>query len=181
MKHLVGLQQGRVRLVKHRRIWPAVFECEKKALLKRLGGLVVKIEHIGSTAVCGLDAKPIIDITVGVRRLGDAGKLVRPLSTMGYRFYKRFGRQLLFAKGSERRRTCYLHIMRYGGAKWKSDILFRDYLLHHPTRAKRYAFLKRDLARAYPVNRNRYSAGKRPFIEATLGLARRWREQLRRR
>jgi GrpB-like predicted nucleotidyltransferase (UPF0157 family) len=58
------------------------------------------------------------------------------------------------------------------GAKWKSDALFRDYLIAHPARAKTYANLKKKLAKQYPLDRGKYTAGKDPFIKATLRLAR---------
>jgi GrpB-like predicted nucleotidyltransferase (UPF0157 family) len=90
---------------------------------------------------------------------------------LGYNFYELRGDRFFFAKGPEAKRTHHLHVMRYQGAKWKNDLLFRDYLVVHPARAKAYTDLKKKLAKRYPANRERYTAGKHPFIEATLRLA----------
>ena len=170
---MIGLKRGSVKLVSHDRHWHAAFERERKRIIASVGAVVVDIQHIGSTAVPDIHAKPIIDMSAGVKRMGDIKKLIRPLSKLGYHFYKEFGEQVLFAKGPDKKRTHYLHVMRYNGAKWRSDMLFRDYLLAHPARAKAYATLKKKLARKYPNDRDKYTAGKHSFIEATLRSARR--------
>jgi len=168
---MIGLKRGSVKLVPHHKGWSRVFKLERKRLINKLGKAVVDIQHVGSTAISGIHAKPIIDMSAGVRRLSDAQKLVRPLSRMGYRFYRKFGQQILFAKGPDAKRTHYLHVMRYNGAKWKSDMLFREYLLTHPRRAMAYAKLKKKLAKRFPDDRQLYSDGKDSFIKATLVVA----------
>ena len=146
--------------------WAKEFEKEKARILAACDGAVVTIEHIGSTSVPGLAAKPIIDIAVGIRRLKDAELLLPTLRTLGYDFYKSFQKQRLFvAKGPDDKRTHYLHVMRYNGAKWKSDRLFRDYLRTHPRAVKRYTKLKLDLAKTYPNDRQAYADAKDNFIK----------------
>jgi len=169
---MIGLKRGTVKLVPHDKQWAEVFKTEREILLKSLGDSVVDIQHIGSTSISGMDAKPIIDMSAGVRRLKDADTLVRPLHRLGYKFYRKFGRQVLFAKGPDEKRTHYLHVMRYKGAKWNSDLLFRTYLRSHIQRAKVYADLKSRLAKQYPNDREKYTAGKNRFIKETLRLAR---------
>ena len=157
----IGLKRGAVQVVPYRRKWVNEFESEKARILKVLGNKVVAIEHIGSTSVPGLAAKPIIDIAVGVKRLKDAEKLLKPLSTIGYHFYKKFQRQRLFvAKGPDEKRTHYLHVMRHNGAKWKSDQLFRNYLRLHPEVVRQYGELKKKLAEAHADDRQTYADNK---------------------
>ena len=170
---MIGLKRGTVKLVPYDKKWSVAFEREKKRLMKSIGRYVVDIQHVGSTAVKELHAKPIIDMSAGVQTLDDVKKLIRPLSTLGYKFYKKFDKQVLFAKGPDAKRTHYLHVMRYKGSKWKSDLLFRDYLLSHPARVKEYADLKKRLAKRYPMDREKYTAGKYLFIETTKRMAKR--------
>ncbi len=176
---MLGLKRGTVKLVPYHKRWASAFQREKKRLLASVGDLVVEVRHIGSTAVPGLHAKPIIDMSAGIRNMKDAGKLVKPLAKLGYNFYKKFGQQVLFAKGPDAKRTHYLHVMKWNGAKWKSDRLFREFLVRNPARAKAYAALKKKLAKRYPDDREKYSAGKKAFIEATLKLAAKNRRKLR--
>jgi len=168
---MIGLKRGTVKLILYHKQWKVAFEREKKKLLAHVGDMVVDIQHVGSTAIPGLHAKPIIDMSAGLRRLKDVKKLVKPLDEMGYHFYRKFRRQVLFAKGPDKKRTHYLHVMKYNGSKWKSDLLFRDFLRTHPSKTKAYAHLKQRLAKQYPNDREQYTAGKKSFIEAVKKLA----------
>jgi len=168
---MLGLKRGTVKLVPHHKGWALAFEVEKKKLKKKLGKAIINIQHIGSTAVPGLAAKPILDIGAGVRSLAVAKKFMKPLRSLGYHFYKTFQDQILFAKGSDTTRTHYLHVMRYNGPKWRTDRAFRQYLMTHPRRAAAYERLKKNLARRYPENREKYTAGKNTFIKETLKRA----------
>lgn len=170
---MIGLKRGTVRLAPHYPKWVEIFEREKRRILQGTGSLIVDIEHTGSTSVPGLRAKPIIDMTAGVRRLKDVNDLIKPLAEIGYGFYRKFGRQTLFAKGPDSKRTHYLHVMKYRGAKYKRDLLFRDFLRNHPEKAKLYAGLKKELAKKYPSDREKYTIGKKLFIEETIRLAKR--------
>ena len=170
---MIGLRRGKVRLFLHHPRWKYLFEIEKKRILKKAGAFIIDIQHIGSTAVPGLSAKPIIDMSIGVRRLKDAKELKSHLHALGYQFDRSFQHQLFFAKGPDSKRTHYLHVMRYKGAKWQNDKLFRDYLQTHLSRAKAYDVLKKKLARLYPEERQKYSDGKDAFIKRTIELAKR--------
>ncbi len=168
----LGLKRGSVQLHPYAKQWAAEFERERNRLLTKLGNLVVDIQHIGSTSVPGLSAKPILDISAGVRRFKDASKLTSSLRELGYSFDRSFQHQLFFAKGPDANRTHYLHVMRYKGAKWCSDALFRNYLIQHPRRAKEYAQLKTRLAKQFPHERQKYTDGKNAFIKETIRMAR---------
>jgi len=169
---MIGLKRDSVKLHPYEAKWSLEFEKEKERILKKVGDLVVDVQHIGSTSVPGLTAKPIIDLSVGVRRFKDARKLTPALRALGYGFDRKFQHQLFFAKGSDSKRTHYLHVMKYQGAKWNNDAFFRHYLRSHPARAKAYARLKIKLAKQYPSERQKYSNGKDVFIKETLQLGR---------
>jgi len=170
---MLGLKRKTVRLVPHDRRWARQFEEEKKKLEKILGTYVVAIEHIGSTSVPDLMAKPIIDIAVGVRTMKHGKRYVRLLEKARYFWRPNSGRldqHILFAKGDEKKRTHYIHLFKYNGTIWKHDMAFRDYLRSHPSRARQYAKLKLALAKKYPNDRTAYTAGKSAFIENTLQM-----------
>lgn len=168
----VGLKRGTVNVVPYKKKWTDEFEKEKARIVEVCGGKVVAVEHIGSTSVPGLAAKPIIDIAVGVTRLKDAEKLLKPLSKIDYHFYKKFQRQRLFvAKGPDENRTHYLHVMRHKGAKWNNDQLFRDYLRAHPEEVEQYAKLKTALAKKYADDRQGYADAKTAFIKSIITKA----------
>lgn len=165
----IGLKRGTVKVVPYQKKWAVEFEKERARILAVCGDKVMAVEHIGSTSVPGLAAKPIIDIAIGVKRLKDAPKLLKPLKEIGYAFSRDFPRQRLFvAKGPEENRTHYLHLMRYQGAKWQSDQLFRNHLRTHPNTVEQYTKLKQKLAKNYPNDRQKYTEGKDKFIKGVI-------------
>lgn len=164
---MIGLRRGTVKLKPYNPRWAIAFRTEERRLRRALGKLVVDIQHIGSTAISGMAAKPIIDISVGVRTMGDAGRCIQPLRKLGYEWRRDFGGphvQLLFVKGPEQKRTHYLHLMKYDGALWENDIFFRNYLRRHKRQAKAYANLKRRLAARFSSDRPSYTSAKAKFI-----------------
>ena len=155
----------------HSEQWHRLFAEEETQLRDAIGAQVVAIEHVGSTAVCGLSAKPVIDIAVAVREIADAGKCVRQLEGIGYQARGERGipgRQY-FTKGDPR--THHLHMVESGGDLWRSHLLFRDYLRQHPEVAQEYENLKTELARKHTENREAYTEGKAAFIEGVLKAA----------
>jgi GrpB-like predicted nucleotidyltransferase (UPF0157 family) len=171
---MLGLKKGIVKLVPHNPEWKREFNGEKKRLLKALGENVVDVEHVGSTAIPAIYAKPIIDIDVGVKDIKDAEDEISRLQTLGYAQIKNHRdpeTHLVFAKGREGRTTSYLHLIQYGGPIWKQDLLFRDYLINNKERAKEYENLKKFLAEKYKDNRMLYIEGKEKFIQETIKLA----------
>ncbi len=171
---MIGLERGKVRLVPYEPEWARLFEEEARLLLSALGDRALRIEHVGSTAVEGMDAKPLIDLMVGVEDLGAARELAPALERIGYAWRTDRGSpdHLLFVRGSESARTHYLKLSEPGSGYWTDTLLFRDYLRAHPEAAAEYAELKRELAGRYPEDRGAYTAGKERFIERILELAR---------
>jgi GrpB-like predicted nucleotidyltransferase (UPF0157 family) len=174
MNDKIGLKRGTVILKKYHKEWARAFEAEKKNLQNLLGHVALDIQHIGSTAVPGLVAKPIIDILMAVKSLGDVSSLRPLLEKAGYEYRKNGSgnKQILFVKGPEELRTHYLHITELGGSVWQNDIAFRDYLRSHPKAVEEYQKIKEILASKYGDKREDYTAGKSEFIETILSQAR---------
>ena len=170
---MIGLQRGTVKLVPYSSEWKSLFAEEERVLRASIGSYVMDIQHAGSTAIPGLEAKPIIDIAVAVRRLEDVEKCIKPLECLGYEYKADAGHlgRFFFAKGDPSRRTHYLHMVEWNSNSWKSYIRFRDYLRQHKEAAREYARLKRELARKSQGNRDFYTPGKAEFIESVLGRA----------
>jgi GrpB-like predicted nucleotidyltransferase (UPF0157 family) len=157
--------------------WPLEYDEEKTRLQKALGPAMLAIEHMGSTAVPGLAAKPIIDIMVGVRSLDDVGPLMGPLRELGYEYAPDFEASIpnrrFFRKGPEHARTHHLHVVELDGEFWERHLLFRDYLRRHPRVAHDYEQLKRALAIEYGSDRSGYTEAKTGFIRGIETRARR--------
>ena len=150
--------------------WKNQFVREKQKIETVIGHHVLAIEHIGSTSVKGLAAKPIIDIMVGIPDLENALSLVEPLREINYDYVPipKFKDRLFFRKGLWRKGTCHLHICEFNGNEWKDKLLFRDYLRMHPEAAAEYASLKEQLAAKYKHERSAYTKEKEPFIKNIL-------------
>src|SRR3989304_1253108 len=126
--------------------WPARFEEERAAIVAARGeamGGVVAIEHIGSTSVPGLAAKPIIDIAIGVRQVADVVPCITPIVGLGYKCMGEFGipGRLYFRKGKPR--SHHIHMVVHKGEFWQRHLAFRDVLRARPDLAGEYARLKR--------------------------------------
>lgn len=171
----LGLRRGEVRVCRYRRAWADAFERERDLLGGVLGPAALAVEHVGSTAVPGLAAKPVIDIAVAVRSLGGLAGWDRALASEGYTaFGDREGRgEHFYAKGPERRRTVYLHAVPAGSRNWSDYLRFRDALRSSAALRAAYARLKRRLSALHPRDRAAYSEAKAGFIREVLGGAKR--------
>ena len=164
-------------MVAYAETWPDKFRTIGRALRSELGNVALRIDHIGSTAVPGLDAKPVIDIQVSVATFEPLSDFRDPLERAGYVYRadnpeltKRYFRE---QPGSER---THIHVRRAGSFSEQFALLFRDYLRAHDQRAAEYARLKHDLASRYgaPDQRYQYVEAKGPFIWETMRLADEW-------
>ncbi|MFO0704811.1 MAG: GrpB family protein [Candidatus Andersenbacteria bacterium] len=159
--------------------WVRLFQKQKKILKDTFGDTILAIEHVGSTAIPGMPAKPIIDIDVGVRSMRDIVAMRKKFKALGYQHRPfvpgvtkgELKKQELFVVGSGAKRTHHIHIAIFGSNYWNNNILFRDYLRAHPARAKKYAALKCQLVKKFANDRNRYTKAKEKFISATIQLA----------
>jgi len=174
----IGLERGIVKLVPHNPDWNILFEAEEDLIRNTFGDIIIEIEHIGSTAIPGIPAKPIIDIDVGVKSLDDALKMQEGFKEIGYEYrpqeiaHEGQRWQELYVKGPEKKRDFYVHVTVYNSDHWKNDLLFRDFLGKNPSYAQEYASLKERLAKKYASNRYDYTEVKSEFIDKVLRLAR---------
>ena len=149
--------------------WPSLFEEERARIERAIGPWVEEIEHVGSTAVTGLAAKPVIDIMAGVKSLDDSPILVERLVGLGYEYVPEFERVLpfrrYFRKMREGRRTHQIHLVERSNAEWwDRHLLFRDYLRANPEIAGEYARLKHELSGRFGEDREAYTDAKADFI-----------------
>jgi GrpB-like predicted nucleotidyltransferase (UPF0157 family) len=129
---------------------------------------------VGSTAVPGLDAKPVIDILVGVEDLETARGYIEPLRGLAYVYAPyRPDEMAWFCKPHPARRTHHLHVVPAGGRRYRAELLFRDVLRAQPAVAAEYAALKRTLAEQFADDREAYTEAKADFIAGVLDRARR--------
>jgi len=169
----LGLQRGIVRLEPHNPEWRQLFDLEKSALQKVLGDKFIAAEHVGSTAIPDLKAKPILDLMLAIPNLDDWEWLKEPLTKLGYEFRRDFRTEqghVLFVKGPEENRTHYLKITELNSDFWTEHILFRDYLVNNPQYREEYQKLKENLFDTHGGNRELYTKGKEEFVRKVLKL-----------
>lgn len=152
--------------------WHEEYLKERCKFNSLLGEELIAIEHIGSTAVEGLRAKPLIDMMIGVANLQITDKWTETLSKIGYEYVpKERPNWRFFRKGKWRAGTHHLHVYIYNSDEWRNNILFRDFLKKHEWARKEYEELKEKLAILFPFDRVSYTNAKTPFIQNILKLA----------
>ena len=179
--YTLGLKRGQVKLVPHQTDWHKDAACVIKTLKEILGNSAIDIQHVGSTAILNICAKPIIDIAVGVRNVADILLQREELARHGiiYRGEDVKG-QLLFVLGDflQATRTHHIHVVKWNGTKWIDYINFRDFLNTFPEKAMLYDACKRKLAMQFSNDRKSYTAGKEEIIQRLLTEARTWKLSL---
>ena len=152
--------------------WAFRFEEERALLLNALGAEEFAIEHIGSTAVPGLAAKPTIDIMLGASSLVRIEQMIAPLASVGFQYMPGHERKIperrLFAKPAEHPRSVHLHGVVRDGRIWRDQLAFRDALRSDSSLARAYEALKRALATAHQEDRAAYTDGKTNFVRSVL-------------
>jgi GrpB-like predicted nucleotidyltransferase (UPF0157 family) len=169
----IGLQRGTVSVVPSDPAWSIAFAAEAERIIHVLsdaGLRPVALEHIGSTAVPGLVAKPIIDVMAGYERGAAPDTYVAALVAAGYELRGPQGvpDRLLLVFGPEANRTHHLNLVEAGGEFWRDHLLFRDRLIAEPGLAEEYLTLKQELAARYPTERDMYTSGKAEFVRAAI-------------
>lgn len=168
----MGLKVGTVKLEKYNPKWKDMYLEEEKELKEMFGDLALAIEHIGSTSIEGLSAKPIIDIAVGVRHLSDFDKVKEKFMVEPYSVKEDSTEgEILVRKGNENNRTHFIHVMEPDSKRYIESILFRDYLRKNIWALEKYEELKKDLAVKYADDRKKYTASKNEFINEIIKLA----------
>ncbi|MHC1684842.1 MAG: GrpB family protein [Clostridiaceae bacterium] len=154
--------------------WPRLFSIEKERIDAVIHQYVSSIEHVGSTAVPGLAAKPVIDILIGVKHLFEAAFFIPPLLTLGYVYIPELELDLperrYLQKISAGAHTHHLHLVEPDTSFYIDHLRFRDLLCLHPELASEYATLKLALAKKYRYDRAAYTDAKSNFIQRVLIL-----------
>jgi GrpB-like predicted nucleotidyltransferase (UPF0157 family) len=178
MKKELGLKKGFVKMEKYNPKWQEEFNKERKNLKKIFGDVAISIEHVGSTSVVGLSAKPIIDIAVGVDSLEDIVKIKEKILRFSHYSIKennadgeilmRRGVPIKLGEDKPSFITHFIHIMEIDGRKYKETLTFRNYLRKNNEILKEYDNLKQNLSIKYQNDRKAYSKAKEEFIKSIL-------------
>ena len=174
---MLGLHKDKVELHPYDEQWVVEFQKEKQILDKLLLGIALDIQHVGSTSIPGISAKPIIDIAVAVKDLDDLEKVIPVLQNAGYDVKNSIQDkgEVLGAKGSPECRTHYIHVEPMESEYWNNHILFRDYLLNHPEYIVQYEEMKTQVLEKFK-ERKLYTAHKNDFIKKIIDLAKHEKE-----
>ena len=167
----LGLDHDAVTLIAARDEWQAHGAKLAAQVSALLGDRVIAVEHVGSTAVPGLLAKPILDLAVGVAGEPEPNKVRDPLVTASWEYRGDAGSDggLVFVlEARPGHRVAHFHVVRHAGRQWQDYLSFRDRLRDDPLARSRYADAKQSLQAEFPANRTAYQAGKERTVQAIL-------------
>jgi GrpB-like predicted nucleotidyltransferase (UPF0157 family) len=167
-------RQAPVKVVAYDSSWPDLFRTEERYLSQALAEwLVEDIQHVGSTAVPGLAAKPVIDLMAPVESLDASRPAIDFLVQSGYAYFP-YKTEVMhwFCKPSAAHRTHHLHLVPFGSSLWHDRLAFRDALRGSSELAAKYAALKQALAAKYELEREAYTEAKGPFVDRVLSQLR---------
>ena len=174
----LGLRRGTVKIVRHDKSWEKEAEKAMEILKSILGEDAVDIQHVGSTAISAISAKPIIDLVVGVNDLSQILLYNDLLQQEGiYCRNSDVANQLLYVMGDFENdtRTHHIHVVIWNGTEWNDYVNFRDYLNCNVAVALQYQQLKKELERKFSDDRSAYTKGKQTMIIDILEHARQWK------
>ena len=169
-----GIEKRTIVLVPYDDAWPHAFERERRRIASALGEVAIRIDHIGSTSIPGLVAKPIIDIDVSVADPDDEAGYLPALESAGYRLRVREPGHRMVRTAN---RDVHVHICRSGSDWERRHLLFRDWLRHDARDRQAYAVLKQSLAQRDWQDMNAYASAKGPLIEQITARAEKWAAQ----
>jgi GrpB-like predicted nucleotidyltransferase (UPF0157 family) len=167
-----------VKMHPHNQDWAAEYQTIAAQLKPIFGKQLLLIEHIGSTSIPGIKAKPIIDVLIAVTDIGRVTEIVPAMETLGYDFRGERGipgRQY-FRMEPDSSSGIHIHVYQQGHEAITEKLDFRDYMRTHPDRAQAYSQLKEKLAEKFRQDRVTYTESKADFIVETIGLAADWRK-----
>ena len=175
----IGLKTGVVKLLPHQTEWEINAKQTIALMRSVLGNTCIDIQHVGSTAIKHICAKPIIDIAVAVNELADILPYNDVLAYNGiyYRKEEDTG-QLLYLMGDLENeiKTHHIHVVKYNSVNWRNYLNFRDYLNEFPQKAKLYNDLKQELAEKHTFERKLYTDSKKDLISNLLSEAEEWKK-----
>jgi len=170
-QHFAFMTAPTVRLVSYDSTWPLEFAAEAERIARVCAGLPLRLEHIGSTAIPGLAAKPVIDILAGRPGNVAGSTYVDAFRQIGYEHKGAYGipGRNYFRRGMPR--THHVHMFSWSSDMWRDHLLFRDYLRLHPETAREYETIKRELAALYLQDKQNYTDAKGPFVRSIVRRA----------
>lgn len=171
-----------IRVEPYKKEWPILFQQEKDRILEKIQQWVVAVEHVGSTSIPGLPAKPTIDMCLIVKSFELADKhIIEKLTSVGYQYLPKLENTIpdrryvqLLDKGEHK---FHIHIVEEDSERQEHYILIRDYLRENPQDANEYAKLKQKLSEQYTHDRAAYTDGKAEFITALYKKAKAWQDK----
>ena len=175
---MLGLKRGIVELCPHEKEWEATADKTIRFLKDTFGNKAADIQHVGSTSIRTICAKPIIDIAVLARDFDWFIRQKDVLMEYGLNYRgEDVANEILYVMGQDNIRTHHIHVCRPGSAEWADYIRFRDYLNANPLAAREYEGLKKRLSQEYKYNREAYTLGKETLIKKLLTEAKEWEKQ----
>ena len=145
--------------------WVKLFQKEKKLITDKLGDKIVTVEHIGSTAVPGLGAKPIVDILLGVRKISDADEFIPKMEEIGYEYRNNFENVMPYRRYFTKPGYYHVHTVEVTSEFWRRHLLFRDYMRGHDDVRDAYFKTKKELAEKDWDDVNDYAYAKTDFVK----------------
>jgi GrpB-like predicted nucleotidyltransferase (UPF0157 family) len=169
-EHVLGLQPGTVLLREYTPLWADLFRLEAMHLRDALRNLALDVQHVGSTAVPGLKAKPILDIAVAITAHVTVSRCATSLARLGYQYayWADLENDFTFEKGVER--THHVHLVELGSRQWSDYLRFRDALLTNAQLAREYERVKVELGARFCHDRPSYTRAKAEFIRHVLAI-----------
>ena len=167
----------RIHIAEYDPQWPIEYEKERVRLAEAFGKYALDIQHVGSTSVPGLAAKPIVDIAVAIGEYPLPEQVIKAVCALGYEHMGEYGmpRRHYFRKGKPR--SHHVHAIEPDNEEWLNFVAFRDFLRAHPDVTREYEAMKRQSAAKYEHDRVAYTDSKSPFISETLVKANEWYAQ----
>ena len=165
-KNISKTDKRRVGVVSYNPNWTEIYKEESKKIKNVLSDIIVDIHHIGSTAIPGIKAKPVIDILVEVKDIEAVDQYNNKMEELGYEVMGEYGipKRRFFRKGGNNR-THHIHIFQVGNEEIERHINFKEYLIAHPDKAREYSKLKEKLTNKYTYDVENYTNGKSDFIK----------------
>lgn len=170
------MDTGQVIIVDYDPLWPQMYEEERARISDAIGEYLIDIQHVGSTSIPGLSAKPILDIMPVIRSIALVPQCVEPLAALDHAYFGENGipGRHYFRKPADitsQPQKVHLHVLEKGHDQWAMMLLFREYLRMHPESAQQYDTLKRELAAQYGSDRAGYTDAKEAFVKSIIRSA----------
>lgn len=165
-RNISKTDKRRVEVVSYNSNWKKMYKEESEKIKNTLNDIIIDIHHIGSTAIPGIKAKPVIDILAEVKDIEAVDQYNHEMEELGYEVMGEYGipKRRFFRKGGNKR-THHIHIFQAGNEEIERHINFKEYLITHPDKRREYSKLKEKLANKYTYDVESYTNGKSDFIK----------------